>query len=396
MMDPSQARVRWFPADGDVSEPCSPAAVNRLVASVEAAFMLPVMTSSRPVLWVAGQQALKVPFVTVGTARRYQASLATEDFPVVTVGRPARFRRLLARLLEGHARLEAVSPRWPLWNPARSGLADVPLVAVEIHPLFASRFRSAGWLICPESVRWQGSLSQIPPATPSRSLRSDLSNVSKRGYTLQVAAGSKLDWEEFTETMLIPYAERRFADNAWILPRGPLRQLEARGKLLFLIRDGRRMAGMCVLCSGDEIWVAALGVRDGDINAMRAGAIAGLYALTIDWARGIGMQRIDAGRTPAFIHDGLVHYKHKWGLSPVPDPLSHLTAVRLDPAHRALRLAIAREPFWIAARGGGLQAYPEHAATGAAHSSRLQSHESGVSLDLKRNSLSGGDTAGYR
>jgi hypothetical protein len=300
---------------------------------------------------------LHMPFVTVGTARRYRVSLDGGDASVVCVGRQEPFRRLLMRVFGGEAQLEEASPRWPLWSPHRSWPANAALVAVEVHPFFARRFRAAGWLICPERVRWQGSLTEMPPAQPSRSLREDLRRVRARGYTLEVSTGSKHDWTEFEQQMLLPYAQRRFGPEARRPAPGLHREAVARGKLLFLRHQGRRIAGAYVLCNGSEAWFAALGVSGGDVNLMRDGAIAGLYALAIDWARRIGIRRFDASSTFAFERDGLARYKRKWGMSPVREPLTPLIAIRVDPTHEALLLAIEREPFWIESADGGVEIY---------------------------------------
>ena len=330
---------------------------DRLTATVAERFLVPAITSPRAALWIAGYRALSVPFVTVGTARRYRASLEGEDFPVLCVGRQRRFRALITRLLAGQAQLEETSIGCPLWNPDRFSPTNPGLVAVELHPSLARQFQAAGWLICPESVRWRGSLSQMPPAKRSSSLQSDLKRVRRGRYTLEEAAGSKLDWDEFKRGMVIPYARRRFGEEVWIPSSLLLRDLEARGKLLFVIKEGRRVAGVCVLCNRDQAWIPLLGVKDGDLALMREGALAGLYALTIDWARGIGIRGIDFGRTSAFQLDGLAQFKRKWGMSPVRDPLSHLIAIRVDPAQPALQRALEREPFLIESEDG-LQVFP--------------------------------------
>jgi hypothetical protein len=300
---------------------------------------------------------LHMPFATLGTARRYRVSLDGDDARVVCVGRQESFRRLLTRVFGGRAQLEEASRGWPLWNPHRSWPADAELVAIEVHPFFARSFRAAGWLICPERVRWQGPLSEMPPAQPSKSLREDLRRVKNRGYTLEESTGSRHDWNQFEQQMLLPYAHRRFGQEARRPGPGLLRNAATRGQLLFLRHQGRRIAGMCVLCNGSEAWFAALGVSGGDVNLMRDGAIAGLYALGIDWARRIGMRRFDASSTFAFELDGLARYKRKWGMSPVREQLTPLIAMRVDPTHKALRLAIEREPFWIENADGGLEIY---------------------------------------
>ena len=75
------------------------------------------------------------------------------------------------------------------------------------------------------------------------------------------------------------------------------------------------------------------------------------------------MRHLDAGRSPAFESDGLADYKRKWGMTPVPEPFSHLIAIRVDPSEQALRLAMERHRFWIETDADGLELYPSRPLT---------------------------------
>ena len=328
-----------------------------LVATVGERFLVPTRTSRLASLWIAAYGALAFPYVSAGTARRYRASVQETEVRVLCVGREDTFRTLLTRLFSGRAQLEGVDGRYVVWTPRRFWPAEADLVAVAIHPWLSARFRAAGWSVCPEVVRWQGELSRMPPANPSKSLASERGRIAKGGYALEEPGGSKHDWEQFNQGMVVPYATQRFGDEAWIPSRGYLRALQRNGALLFVRKDGERVAGACVLRSGTEAWVAAVGVRDGDVALMRSGALAAAYALTIDWAKASGMVRIDFGRTSSFQLDGIGRYKRKWGMSPVRDPLSRLIAIKVDPGQPALRHALEREPF-LAEVDGALRGLP--------------------------------------
>jgi hypothetical protein len=328
-----------------------------LAAAVGERFLVPARTSPLASLWIAAHAVLAFLYVITGSARRYRARVEGTQVRALCVGREDSFRILMTRLFAGRVHVEGSGRRYFLWRPRRFWPMEADLVAVDIHPWLAARFRAAGWLVCPEFVRWQGELSRMPPAEPSKSLDSDLLRIARGGYALEEPVGSVRDWEEFKQGMVIPYAARRFGDEAWIPSSGYQRAVRRKGRLLFVRKDGQRVAGVCVIRSGDEAWVAGLGVRDGDLALMRSGAIAAVYALAIDWVKACGMRRIDFGRTSAFQLDGLARFKRKWGMSPVRDPLSRLIAIRVDPGQPALRQALEREPFLVET-DGALRGYP--------------------------------------
>jgi len=316
------------------------------------------MTSRRAALWIAGHQALLFPLVAIGRAHRYRARVRGAGVRVVCVGRQERFETLLARVLPRAELVGASRGQLVVRNPEELWPANADLVAVELHPWLAERFRSAGWLVCPEHVRWEGPLSRMPPAKPSKSLRSDLNRIAGGGYLLEVTPGSSRDWEEFEQEMLIPHAKRRFGERAWIPSSALMRALRKRGVLHFVRKDGRRVGGACVISDGDAVWVPAGGIKDGDLALMREGADAAQYWLTIEWARHRGGHRIDFGRTSPFYFDGIARFKRKWGMSAVADPLTRLIAIRVSPGNKALRQAMERQPFLIVDSDGALRRYP--------------------------------------
>jgi hypothetical protein len=328
-----------------------------LSATVGERFRLPAVTSPRAEWWIAAHRALLLPLVSAGTAHRYRAHCDGAGVQVLGVGDRERLEPFLSRLLAG-VQLLGTSGRQLLW-PVERRPEDADLVALDMHPWLAGRFRSAGWLVCPEMVRWVGRLSDMPPAKPSRSLRSDLRRVARGGYILEVTRGTTRDWEVFEREMLLPSVTTRFGEQAWRPSPALMRALRKRGLLHFVKRDGRRLGGACVVRHGDTVWVPLGGIKDGDLDLMREGVDSAHLWLTIEWARRLGMDRLDLGRTSPFCLDGIARYKRKWGMSPVADPLSRQIAIWVRPSNRSLRQALERQPFLVMETDGALRPYPK-------------------------------------
>ncbi len=164
------------------------------------------------------------------------------------------------------------------------------------------------------------------------------------GYTLEESLGTPEDWREFEDRMVVPYARERFGADALIASPALMRALRREARILFLEQEGRRVAGACVLCRDGVAWVPILGVAGGDVETMRNGALAATYAMTVEWAKAAGMQRINLGRTGAYGSDGIARYKRKWGLTPEDDPHSPLVAVRVDESRPEPRAELSGEP----------------------------------------------------
>lgn len=221
---------------------------------------------------------------------------------------------------------------------------EADIVVVDAHRRFVTGFRLDGWLIVPESVRWRRELSELPPGHPSKSLRSDMAKLRKHGYEGEEGA-TAADWREFFEHMLLPHARNRFEERAQLPTQFTLKQLQDRGQLLFVRRNGIRVAGGCVLPVSSSALFERLGVRDGSERLLREGALSALYLHAFEWARGRGFEWFDAGTTLPFPDDGLARFKTKFGLLPEMDPFAFTTAF-LGRRDAALEIALARRPVF--------------------------------------------------
>jgi hypothetical protein len=327
----------------------------RSAAAVEERLLVPTYASRWSPLSVAAHRVLALPLQWQGPLRRRVVESGGREVAVLEIGRAKVTEPLCVRLFGKLPPPEHGDSR-SLRDPAAvGGAAD--LVVVEVHRWLAPRFRRAGWIVVPDQVRWTGELAQLPPPERSRSLADDLRKVRSKGFTLQQAGGAA-DWEEFTTRMLVPNAGARFGEDAWLPSAYLMRRFRERGQLHFVVHRDTRVGGLCTLRRGETLWLPISGVRDGDRALLRAGVSAATYALGFEWARRQGCTRVDVGRTSPFLTDGVQQYKRKWGLTAVPDPLAHVTAVWAG--SRAARLAFAREPvlaegvdgLWLYAGGG--------------------------------------------
>src|SRR5215210_1542679 len=299
-----------------------------VTAFLEERFLVPAYSSPRAPLWIAAHQALSIPLQLQGTIRHYAAHREGRELRIVGIGRRKRFAPFLRRLF-GEVRELNVAGTRPLWSPGALEGLEADLVMAEVNRIVASRFRDAGWLLMPDSVRWAGETAMLPPPVPSHSLREDYRKLRRFDYTLAQTTDWKL-WEEFYETMLVPQAVGRFGEAAWLPSRHFIAELAARGVLHMLSQNGRWVAGICSVRHGDTLWLPLAGVLSGDPLLLRQGVSVAVFTSIFRWAKEQGAVRIDAGRTSPFVNDGIPRSKSKWGLQPVLDPLSHLVALRFD------------------------------------------------------------------
>jgi hypothetical protein len=328
------------------------AAPRSLAASIEERLLVPTYSSQWAPAMITAHRSMALPFQLSGQAHRWSAEANGTSIRLAGVGREKLLEPLLSGLF-GELSSRGQGPRRIVWSAESLATIDADLIAVEVHRWMAARFRRAGWIVVPEAVRWQGELSQVPPAQPQRSLVEDLHKFRKHGFTVARSTAAE-DWQEFYTHMVEPLALSRHGKGAWLPSPRLIDEFAANGTLHFVSKDGVRVAATCSLGRGDTLWLPLSGIRDGDPVLLRQGAATAALALTLEWARSEGYRRVDLGRTGPFIHDGLQQFKRKWGLSSVPDPLAHLTAVWVG--SETVRQAFSRQPLLVE-DGTGLRVY---------------------------------------
>jgi Acetyltransferase (GNAT) domain len=317
-------------------------------AEVEERLLVPAYSSRWAFAPIAAHRGLSLPLQLVGQMR--QRSLVFNGAPVklIDLGREKLILGLATRLF-GDLPSPTVQERRPLWNPAIALEHEADVILAEVHRWMASRFRRAGWVIVPSSVRWVGELATIPPPARSHGLRENLRKLRKYGFQIE-QSGAAGDWDMFYSDMVRPQAVARHGSVAWLPSRTLLSEFARSGTLHFITQKGERVAGICTIPRGDTIWLAISGVRHGEPALLRAGAGFATVALAIEWARKQGYRRVDAGRTGPFTNDGLQEFKRRWGLIPVPDPLAHLIALKAN--SDVIRQAFADEPALVEGESG--------------------------------------------
>lgn len=323
-----------------------------LAAAIEERLLVPTYASGWTSASVAAHRSLALPLQLVGEVHRWNTLVDGRVLRIMGIGR----RKLVEPLCSGVAG-ELPPPtheaRRGLWSPPALAGEDADLIVVEMHRWMAPRFRRSGWRIVPSAVRWGGDLAVIPPAQPCASLKDDLRKVRQHRYAL-IQSNTAEDWNFFYREMVRPHAQGRFGEGAWHPSPRFIKELARIGTLHFATRNGERVAGTCSVERRETLWIPLSGIRGGDPALLHQGANAALLALTLDWARARGLRRVDLGRTPPFVEQGLARYKRKWGLLPTPDPLAHFAAIAVRSTLAAK--AFARNPVLIE-QGGGLITY---------------------------------------
>lgn len=275
---------------------------------------------------------------------------------IAVAGKDPWVRSLPERVFLEPPHREAVGrvPVWSLARELRRLQAAVDLVVARVDAVSARRFFGPEFLHVPE---WIGARLEVPPlgaapARVARSARDDLRVVRNQRLRLRPSR-QEAEFEAFYRDMYVPFIRSRHGAASHLRGHRFLRRAFRNGELLWVERDGSRIAGAVFEVAGNVLFFRALGTAGGDPALMKQGALAALYGSVVDHARRRGCTRVDLGTSRSLLQDGVLRYKRKWGavLDVQPEPRFELLLgwSRLEGA--ALEVVSQTSPIFRGASG---------------------------------------------
>lgn len=235
------------------------------------------------------------------------------------------------------------------------GEADLTVARVDRRS--AGRWTGLGYLPVPE---WVGTRLRVPEdleqlVRSGGSIKRDMVLVRRHQYRPVVTQGAQ-DCDAFYGSMYLPFARKRHGESAFLRSRQDLRRRVARGGILWVQRDGRRVAAVLFERKADTLDLLALGTADGDLSLEREGAVAALYYFIVKWAREMGCRTVDFRGSRPSLTDGLLRYKSKWGVTLYDKPDSyHDLLLRWRQGNSVVTEFLSHTPL-IFRDGGGFSA----------------------------------------
>lgn len=183
------------------------------------------------------------------------------------------------------------------------------------------------------------------------SLRSDIRNIRKHGYEYEITRDEQ-KYRLFYDTMYVPYIIAAHGDRAALMSLDEMIKSIASTDLLLIRRGPEYLAGEVLIYAHGGVRAWSLGVKDGDYRYVREGALGALYYFKMQYLAGQGFTRLNAGASRAFLEDGVLQYKMKWGAR-LTSPRQGSLLLQIVTRSPALISFLKNNPF-IDRKGGAL------------------------------------------
>lgn len=205
-------------------------------------------------------------------------------------------------------------PIWALQRLLDAWKSAADVTIVEIDHISARLFMKADWLTAPP---WVSSVMPVPEdlqefARHHGHAATDMRKVRNRPFAAALSHEPQ-DFDTFFDRFHMPYVAKRHGHTASLAPRWYWRRLFRQGGIHWITHEGRQVAADLVIMRQGMLHKLINGVLDGDVEWMKAGALAALYVHAIQLARKNACTSIHLGGSRATLHDGVLRYKCKWG-----------------------------------------------------------------------------------
>ena len=237
---------------------------------------------------------------------------------VIIAGSEHEAGYLIHRFFEAEYQREPLGkvPLWDLGNTLKQLRTSADLMIAHVDQFYARMFLSADYLAVPE---WVGSSLALPEdinelANKNYKLRRELKRVSRNNFTYELSRVEEA-FERFYCTMFIPFIRKRYGEQSVIRNIHQMRRMFHQGGLFFIKRNNQPVAGLLFEQRNEQLRSIAFGTINGESKPVEEGAFASLYLLLVKHAYVSGCKLVDFGGCRPSLSDGVLRYKHKWGVS---------------------------------------------------------------------------------
>jgi hypothetical protein len=177
----------------------------------------------------------------------------------------------------------------------------------------------------------------------SRNVKTDLRRIRKNNLEYTVTKDPRL-FDLFYHDMHVPHMKRVHKEGAFLLEYEEMKNKMSQAELLLIKKDDTYIAGNIILYENEGARAWTLGVKDGDPEYVKKGALSAVFYFRIEYLRDKGLDQVHIGSSRGFLKDGSLQYKKKWGMHLTSERRNKFLIKVLKPS-KAVNAFLVNNPF---------------------------------------------------
>jgi len=211
---------------------------------------------------------------------------------------------------------EYIGKTW-LWNIPKiikEKVHNDSVVIAEVPKTFRKLFNKRNYLYIPSWVN--GEVDAFSPIK-NDSLQTDLRRIKKNKLSFEVT-NELNQFHNFYYNMHLPYIAEAFGNRAFISSYDFMKSEFGKhglyNDLLLIKKEEEYIAGILMGYSKKGIYLHPLGIKDGNFDYVKDGAIGALFYFPRVYSKENGYRKVNFGSSRAFLNDGVFQFKKKRGM----------------------------------------------------------------------------------
>jgi hypothetical protein len=208
---------------------------------------------------------------------------------------------------------------WDILKKVKTEKESCSLAIVELHHNLISMYKRLNCFYVPSWISGSIDLSNYKSMisiNKNTSLKSDINKIKKNKLNFKISH-EMTQLKNFYYNMYKPYIEKVYGDRSIEFSTYEFVSKEFRKqgafKDLLLIKKGNEcIAGALLYYKDKYAKLSTLGIKDGNLNYVRDGAIGAIYYFSTLYFEKNGFKNISLGGSRPFLKDGVLRYKRKW------------------------------------------------------------------------------------
>ncbi|MHC4806120.1 MAG: hypothetical protein ACYTBX_07630, partial [Planctomycetota bacterium] len=145
----------------------------------------------------------------------------------------------------------------------------------------------------------------------NESLKSDLRRIKRNKLHFELT-NEPAQFDNFYYNMYLPHITKVHGNKAVIIKYDFMKREFRNCDLLLIKKEKEYIAGVLLAYTknGARLW--SLGVKDGNSDYIKDGAIGAIYYFSVLHLKEKGYKKVNFGASRAFLKDGVLWYKKKW------------------------------------------------------------------------------------
>jgi len=206
---------------------------------------------------------------------------------------------------------------WKIFKVVKEKSHNCCLTVVAVDEPLCTLFRNRACFNIPFWVSTLTNISADGTLFAKRdSVKTDIRKIRNNKLSFEITHDSR-QFDNFYYNMYKPYITQRHGDGAIIVEHDYMKNWFKNSELLLIKKENEYIAGAILEYKKKQAHPVYLGVKDGNFDYVKDGAVGAILYFAIRRFREKGYKEADFGGSRAFLKDGVLRYKKKRGASQI-------------------------------------------------------------------------------